>query len=86
MIDKISCPNCKTPNDPQNTSPVDIYIQKNEIEFHDVALDGRGASWYPYKVTTLPACVLIDRKGTIVWRGHPSFFPTPLAERVLAEG
>jgi tetratricopeptide (TPR) repeat protein len=74
------------PNDPANTSPVDVYVQKNSMEFHDVALDGRGASWSPYHVSRLPACVLIDRRGNVVWRGHPSFFPTPLVERVLSEG
>jgi thiol-disulfide isomerase/thioredoxin len=71
------------PEDPKNTSPVDVYVQKNQIPFHDVALDRRSRSWGPYRVSALPAAVVIDRECRIAWRGHPSFFPTPLIDRLL---
>jgi TolA-binding protein/peroxiredoxin len=74
------------PDDPDNTDPVDAYVQKNDVPFLDVALDRTQASWGPYRVWSLPAAALIDRKGTIRWRGHPAFFPKKLAEKLIEEG
>jgi hypothetical protein len=73
------------PDDPKSTQPVDFYVQKNQIPFQDVALDRGGNSWGPYRVGSLPAGVLIDRKGVIRWRGHPAFFPGPLTEQLVSE-
>jgi tetratricopeptide (TPR) repeat protein len=74
------------PDDPQNVDPVDLYVRKNELPFLDVALDRTEASWAPYRVGSLPAAVLIDRQGTIRWRGHPAFFPRKLAEKINEDG
>ena len=73
------------PDDPQNTEPVDVYVQRYEIPYVDVGLDRGRKSWVPYRVEALPAGVVIDRRGVIRWRGHPAFFPTPLLEKVVAE-
>jgi TolA-binding protein len=73
------------PDDPKNTLPVDVYVKKNNVEFLDVALDRKSSCWFSYNVSGLPAGVLIDRKGIVRWRGHPAFFPRPLAEKILKE-
>jgi thiol-disulfide isomerase/thioredoxin len=73
------------PEDPKNTAPVDVYVKKNQLDFLDVALDRAFASWGNYRVTGLPAAVLIDRRGRIRWRGHLAFFPTGLLSKALAE-
>jgi tetratricopeptide (TPR) repeat protein len=72
------------PDDPKSTMPVEVYLQKYNIRYFDVALDRTFASWTPYRVTGLPAGVLIDRKGIVRWRGHPAFFPGPLVEKALS--
>ena len=72
------------PEDPQNKEPVDVYVQRNEIPFVDVALDRRWRSWSRYRVTALPAAAVIDRQGRVRWRGHPAFFPGPLLEKLVA--
>jgi cytochrome c biogenesis protein CcmG/thiol:disulfide interchange protein DsbE len=73
------------PDDPKNTSPVDVYVQKNGIDFLDVALDAGARSHNAYRVAGLPGAAVIDRKGTIRWRGHLAFLPKPLLEKTLAE-
>jgi thiol-disulfide isomerase/thioredoxin len=73
------------PDDPQATMPVDSYARTNKLEFFDVALDRGARSWAPYRVSGFPAAAIIDRKGTVRWRGHPSFFPNPLVEKALGE-
>jgi thiol-disulfide isomerase/thioredoxin len=73
------------PDDPMNTEPVDVYVQTNRLEYHDVALDRTGASWIPYNVGGLPASVLIDRKGTVRWRGNLAFLPVPLLGKLVKE-
>ena len=73
------------PKDPKSTMPVQVYVEKNNVAYLDVALDETEASWIPYNVTTLPAGVLIDRKGVVRWRGHPAFFSNPLTETLLGE-
>jgi tetratricopeptide (TPR) repeat protein len=73
------------PDDPMNTQAVEPYVEENKLEFLDVALDPGEASWGPYRVAGFPAAVLIDRKGTIRWRGHPAYLPGPLIEKLLAE-
>lgn len=73
------------PDDPQNTEPVDVHVQRYEIPYVDVGLDRGRKSWGPYRVGSLPAGVVIDRRGVIRWRGHPAFFPTPLLEKVVGE-
>jgi len=73
------------PEDPKNTVAVDVYLEREKIPFLDVALDRTFASWNSYRVISLPAGVVIDRKGIVRWRGHPAFFPKRLVEGLLAE-
>ena len=74
------------PNDPQGKVPVEAYVQDNRLEFTDVALDSATSTWTPYRVTGFPAAAVIDRKGTVRWRGHLGFFPSPLVKKLLEEG
>ena len=73
------------PNDPKRTSPVEIYVETNKVPFLDVALDEGGRSWYPYRVSGLPAAVVIDQKGIVRWRGHYTFMGHTLLDTLLAE-
>jgi len=73
------------PNDPKGTSPVEIYVETNKVPFLDVALDEGGRSWYPYRVSGLPAAVVIDQKGIVRWRGHYTFMGHTLLDTLLAE-
>ncbi|MGQ9590853.1 MAG: redoxin domain-containing protein, partial [Planctomycetota bacterium] len=73
------------PDDPKNPLSPEAYVEKNGLRFHDVALDAGGKSWTAYRVDSLPAAAVIDRKGTIRWRGHPAFFPGPVVATCLAE-
>ncbi|MDE0739372.1 MAG: redoxin domain-containing protein [Planctomycetota bacterium] len=73
------------PSDPKGTSPVEIYVETNKVPFLDVALDEGGRSWRPYRVSGLPAAVVIDQKGIVRWRGHYTFMGHTLLETLLAE-
>ena len=73
------------PNDPKRTSPVEIYVETNKVPFLDVALDEGGGSWRPYRVSGLPAAVVIDQKGIVRWRGHYTFMGHTLLDTLLAE-
>lgn len=73
------------PDDPKNPLSPEAYVEKNDLRFRDVALDAGGKSWTAYRVDALPASAVIDRKGTIRWRGHPAFFPGPVVADCLAE-
>jgi thiol-disulfide isomerase/thioredoxin len=73
------------PDDSRAEQPVDFYVRKNRVDYLDVVLDRRGRSWAPYRVTALPAAVVIDREGIVRWRGHFAFFSHTLVERLLTE-
>lgn len=73
------------PDDPENSGSVESYLMKSALEFVDVALDPREASWPAYRVSAFPAGVAIDRKGVVRWRGHPSFLSRPLLEKLADE-
>jgi thiol-disulfide isomerase/thioredoxin len=73
------------PDDPKSREPVEFYVNRNKIHFTDVALDRKESSWRPYHVTGLPAAVVVDRNGTIRWRGHFAFIGNTLLEKLLAE-
>ena len=73
------------PNDPQNTEPVDVYVQKKQLSFLDVALDSQWRSWRSFRVSGLPASVVIDAEGVVRWRGNLSFLPTELIDRLNRE-
>ena len=73
------------PDDPKNTVAVEVYLEREKIPYLDVALDRTFASWNSYRVVSLPAGVVIDRKGVVRWRGHPAFFPKKLVESLLTE-
>jgi thiol-disulfide isomerase/thioredoxin len=73
------------PEDTRNPITVDAYVPQHRLEFFDVALDRGNGSSPAYGVSAFPAAVVIDRKGTIRWRGHPAFFPRPLVDKLLEE-
>ncbi len=73
------------PNDPMSSEGVEPYIKRNRLDYADIALDPNEDSWVPYRVFGYPAAVLIDRKGKVRWRGHPSFLMRPLIEKVIGE-
>ncbi len=73
------------PDDPKNTEPIEIYVTRHDVQFTDVALDPGSRSQIGYRVAGMPAAAVIDRRGTVRWRGHLAFFPTPLIEKVLEE-
>ena len=73
------------PKDPKNAEPVDLYIQKNFLEFLDVAFVDDPQIWAAYRGDRLPAAVVIDRRGILRWRGHPSMFPTYVVNKALGE-
>ncbi len=76
------------PKDSQNHTvsiAVEDYAKKNELEFLDVALIDDPRPWRAYRTETLPAAVVIDRRGVIRWRGHPELFPSDLVNNTLAE-
>jgi hypothetical protein len=68
-----------------NEHEVEIYVETNKVPFLDVALDEGGRSWYPYRVSGLPAAVVIDQKGIVRWRGHYTFMGHTLLDTLLAE-
>ncbi|MEM7232306.1 MAG: redoxin domain-containing protein [Planctomycetota bacterium] len=73
------------PADTRVTEPVDFYCRRSGLNFFDVALDNGARSWSRYRVTGLPAMVVIDRKGVTRWRGHPAFLSHDLLEKLLKE-
>ena len=73
------------PRDPKGTSPVEIYVKTNKVPFFDVALDEGGGSWGPYRVSGLPAAVIIDQNGIVRWRGHYTFMGQTLLEDLLSQ-
>ncbi len=73
------------PNDPKSTESPELYIEKTGFEFMDVAFVPEDRVWDAYLANSLPGLVVIDRAGTIRWRGHPGFFPSGLIRKVLAE-
>jgi thiol-disulfide isomerase/thioredoxin len=73
------------PEDPESREAVDPYLKRNQIEYVDVALDPKEASWIPFRVFGFPAALVIDRKGIVRWRGHPAFLPASLVEKLLHE-
>jgi tetratricopeptide (TPR) repeat protein len=73
------------PTDPKNTEPVDAYIAGNEIAFDDVGLDQGYRSWPGYRVTGLPATVVVDRQGVVRWRGNLAYLPESLIATLNAE-
>ena len=73
------------PNDPKNTEPVVLYVEKSDLDFLDVALVDNQRAWDAYRARRLPAAVVIDRRGIVRWRGHPAMFPTYLTDKALAE-
>lgn len=73
------------PEDPQNRESVESYIERSALDLTDVALDPRQASWQPYRVRAFPAGVVIDRKGTVRWRGHTAALSRALVEKVAGE-
>ncbi|MBN1443486.1 MAG: tetratricopeptide repeat protein [Planctomycetes bacterium] len=73
------------PDDPKSVEPIDAYIRRQEIEFFDVALDRGGKSWYPYRITGLPAAAIVDRSGVLRWRGHFAFIGRTLLEKLVRE-
>src|SRR5690606_10482870 len=62
-----------TADDPEPAQPFETYGRPKELPFLARAFDGRERSWKTYGVTALPSVVVIDRKGTIRWRGHMTF-------------
>ncbi len=73
------------PDDPKAREPVDFYVKRNKIDFTDVAFDARTVNWHSYRVTGLPAVAIVDKKGTIRWRGHSAFIGHTLINKLLAE-
>jgi len=73
------------PEDSQSREGVDPYLKRNKLEFVDVALDPKEASWIPFRVFGFPAAVIVDRKGVVRWRGHPAFLSPSLVEKLLGE-
>ncbi|MBI4582876.1 MAG: redoxin domain-containing protein [Planctomycetes bacterium] len=73
------------PDDPQNREAVEPYLQKSRLEFLDVALDPKEATWPPYRVSGFPAAALVDKKGIVRWRGHPAFLSKSLIDKLLKE-
>ncbi|HLU49580.1 MAG TPA: redoxin domain-containing protein [Planctomycetota bacterium] len=73
------------PDDPKSTQPIETYVRSKEIPFLDLAFDRRERSWKTYGVTALPSVVVIDRKGTIRWRGHMTFLGNTLLEKLTKE-
>jgi len=73
------------PDDPKKTSTVEAYVAANRLEFLDVALDRGGRCAAAYRVTAFPAAAVIDRKGIVRWRGHLTFFPAALLEKIGRE-
>lgn len=73
------------PKDPMNTEPVDVYVERAELDFLDVGLVEDPRPWSAYRTERLPAAVVIDRHGIIRWRGHPALFPGYLVARALTE-
>ncbi len=73
------------PDDPQSREAVEPYLQNNRLEFLDVALDPKEAAWPPYRVSGFPAAALVDKKGMVRWRGHPTFLSKALIDKLLKE-
>ena len=66
------------PEDPRATMSVDEYVRTRTLDFADVALDPTTRAMAAYRVTGFPAAAIIDRTGTVRWRGHLSFLPNGL--------
>jgi tetratricopeptide (TPR) repeat protein len=73
------------PKDEKVVQSVDDWIRSNDVDFFDVALDEGALSWRSYGVEALPAVAVIDRRGVVRWRGHPSFLGTTLLTKLVAE-
>lgn len=73
------------PDDEKVREPVEFYVKRNRVDFLDVALDSGGRNWKPYRVTGLPAAVVIDRRGTVRWRGHFAFIGRTLLDKLVRE-
>jgi len=73
------------PDDPQNELPVDVYVEKHQIPYLDVALDRRSRARIAYNAGSLPRAVIIGRDGIVRWKGHLAFFPRPMMEQALGE-
>lgn len=71
------------PVDPKAREPIDFYLERHGVDLTDVALDRRAKSWSAYRVTGLPAVVVIDREGIVRWRGHLAFIGHTILERLL---
>ncbi len=73
------------PKDPKSTMPPRAYVEKSRLDFVDIGFIENQRVWNAYRAQSLPAVALIDRRGTVRWRGHPVFFPVPLATKLLTE-
>ena len=73
------------PSDPKSAIRPARYIDKAKLDFIDVALVSKVDVWKAYRGQSLPAVALIDRRGMVRWRGHPSFFPSTMAQKLLDE-
>jgi thiol-disulfide isomerase/thioredoxin len=71
-------------NEAQNT--VQEFVKKHpEMDYH-VAVDDKNATWEAWMkgISGIPHAVVVDRKGVVVWKGHPMSGMDRVVERVLA--
>jgi len=66
----------------EDESTVKKFLEKLPIDYY-VGLDKNLGK--TYKVTGIPHALLINRKGVIVWEGHPMQLKEADLEKVLAE-
>lgn len=59
-------------------------VQAKKIAY-PVALTEGAAADRAYGVTAVPRSFLIDRKGDLVWAGHPAAIDEALIEELLAD-
>lgn len=63
-------------------SKVEDYIEENDIHY-PIVIERSGRSQQQLDVRGIPEAVLVDPKGTIVWRGHPGMFQEGMLQEVL---
>ncbi|MBS4027393.1 MAG: TlpA family protein disulfide reductase [Ignavibacteriales bacterium] len=64
---------------------VEPFLAKNKMKA-SIALDNQDKTFSAYGVSSIPNMFVIDKKGNVVWGGHPAMFSKEMLEVYLKTG